>query len=272
VKIFGTISQQDAATIAKRENDLELGSYTPTFYLNSQGGDVDAAMSIGRIVRQIDGFTKVEHDAECFSSCALIYIAGANRIVDWDANTSGQIGLHRPYLASSPQKRDIIKRETPKLMQNLKNYVEEMGLPDTFYRVMVSTEPSSMALYGSKYNGLKDIYRLVPNLDSTYDEIEVSYDARWHGVDTAEMRRRTAAADDSCGGYSDTMKGVDCRQAEEWGLSMAVSQDRWKHVDAQCKVSDAEQATLQSVKRKDRRDHPIYLKREACVRKIMLGQ
>jgi hypothetical protein len=150
VKIFGTISRQDATTIAQRENDLELGSYNPTFYLNSQGGDVDAAMSIGRIVRRIDGFTRVEHDAECFSSCALIYIAGVNRIVDWDANASGQIGLHRPYLASSPQKRDTIERETPKLMQNLKQYVGEMGLPENFYGVMLSTEPSSMSLYGSK--------------------------------------------------------------------------------------------------------------------------
>src|SRR5260370_15248268 len=93
VKISGTISRGDAAQIAQRETELARGDFNPKFDLNSRGGDVDAAIQRGRIIRRSDVFTFVEHDAKCFSSCALIFIAGVNRIVDWDNNSSGLIGL-----------------------------------------------------------------------------------------------------------------------------------------------------------------------------------
>jgi hypothetical protein len=113
--ISGTISKDDANKIAQREAGLEFGFFDPVFNLNSLGGDLDAAMLIGRIVRRIEGRTLVAHDARCFSSCALIYIAGVNRLVKWDLSGSGLIGLHRPYFASSPQRRETIERETPKM-------------------------------------------------------------------------------------------------------------------------------------------------------------
>lgn len=274
VKIFGTISQNDANKIRQRESDLEFGILNPEFYLNSPGGDVDAALSIGRIIRRIDGFTRVEHDAQCFSSCALLYIAGVNRIVDWDTAGSGKIGLHRPYFASSPQRRATIEREAPKLLKSLKNYIEEMGITEDFYREMVNTEPSNMVLYGSKYKGLRDVYRIVPNLDPTYDEVEVSYDARWHGLGTGEMRRR-AANTEPCAGLvfnKGLMDDITCTQTKAWGFSdPAIFQKRWNHASNQCRLSDDERKELNSVKRKDRRDHPIYLKREVCVRRLMQG-
>jgi hypothetical protein len=277
INIFGTISRDDATKLAQREAELELGVLNPEVFLNSTGGDVDAAMSIGRIVRRIDGFTRVERNAHCYSSCALIYIAGVDRYVGVDLLGTGLIGLHRPYFASFPQARAVIEREAPQMLQSLKRYIEEMGLSDSFYNQMVTTEPSSMVLYGDSLcqrlractgsSGYRDIYRLVPQRDPTFDEIEVAYDARWYGIDTAEMRRRAAAAE-SCG-----IRDLDCKMAAEWGLSMADYRDRWNRADAQCpRFSDVEGAVLKSVKRRDSRDHPIYLKREACVRKIMVGQ
>jgi hypothetical protein len=234
---------------------------------------VDAAMLIGRIVRRSEGFTGVAHDARCFSSCALIYVAGVNRIVDWNASGSGLIGLHRPYFASSPQSRETIEREAPLMMLSLKRYVEEMGLTDNFYREMANTEPSSMILYGNKETGRKNIYQIVPNVDPTYDEVEVSYDARWHGISTAEMRAR-ASDIEPCVGLifnKNVMDHFNCRGAIAWGLSVSVYLERQKQADARCLITEGERAEIKSVARKNRRDHPIMLRREACVRKTMLG-
>ena len=275
INVFGTISRDDATKLAQREAEAELEfGFNPELFLNSTGGDVDAAMSIGRIVRRIDGFTQVKRNAQCYSSCALIYIAGVDRYVGVDLLGTGLIGLHRPYFASFPQARAVIEREAPQMLQSLKRYIEEMGLSDNFYNQMVTTEPSSMVLYGDTLcqrlrtctaSGYRDIYRLVPQRDPTFDEIKVAYDARWHGIDTAEMRRRAAAAE-SCDG------DIYCVKAKEWGLSVAVFRERWSRTDAQCAISDVERAVLKSIKRRDERDHPLFLKREMCVRKIMLGQ
>ena len=55
------------------------------------GGDVDAAMKIGQIIRENEWPVTVSGNSKCFSSCALIYIAGVSRM------NVGVIGLHRPY-------------------------------------------------------------------------------------------------------------------------------------------------------------------------------
>src|ERR1700694_2650776 len=182
VSIFGTISRADADQIAQHEADFEyFGSSPMEVVLNSPGGDVDAAMQIGRIIRRNDGTTIVSEKSKCFSSCALIYVAGVTRIVSFGFPTGGTLGLHRPYLASAPQTRKTIEREIPLMLQQLKTYLQEMDVTDVVYQEMVNTEPSDMKLYGDKQTRLRDVYRIIPNLDPTYDEIEKSYNARWHG-------------------------------------------------------------------------------------------
>jgi hypothetical protein len=52
VKISGTISKEDASQIASHEAGFEYGLINPEFDLNSLGGDVEAAMLIGRIIRR----------------------------------------------------------------------------------------------------------------------------------------------------------------------------------------------------------------------------
>jgi hypothetical protein len=150
------------------------------------------------------------------------------------------------------------------MLQQLKGYVQEMGITDNFYQEMVNTEPTSIKLYDGG-----DIKNLVPTLDPTFDEIETSYDARKYGTNTAEMRIRERDRD-SCevNGHANWFF---CMLAAEWGLSNAVWEHRSKNT-SQCELSDEEKRTLKLVKRKERRDHPLYLKHEACERNIMLGR
>ena len=94
------------------------------------------------------------------------------------------------------------------MLSEVKQYIAEMGITDNFYQQMMNTEPSQMAIYGpvhpttsdgaalptsdAKALGLRwDSYRkLVPEYDPVYQEVEISYDARFHGVTTSEMRQR----------------------------------------------------------------------------------
>jgi hypothetical protein len=44
------------------------------------------------------------------------------------------------------------------MLQQLKTYLQEMGVTDVVYQELVNTEPSDMNLYGDQQNGLKDVY------------------------------------------------------------------------------------------------------------------
>ncbi len=256
-EIFNTISKADADYIARHRVDLAYGAIVA---LNSTGGDVDAAMKIGRIVREDEPLVIVREGAKCFSSCTLIYIAAVKR------ENAGLIGLHRPYFAAAPQSRQSIERQVPTMLQTLRTYVQEMGVTGSFYQEMVNTEPSNVKLYVGD-----EIQKIVPENDPTYDEVETSYDARKYGVDTAEMRVRHGEGRKKCYAHELGPGTLLCLEAISWGLSESVTEARQREA-TKCKLSDEEENTLDKVKMKERRDHTLWLRRETCERNVMLGR
>jgi hypothetical protein len=223
--------------------------------LDSPGGDVDAALQIGRIIRKHEGITHIEVDRQCYSSCALLFIAGVSRL------NFGLIGLHRPYLASTPQSRESIERKIPLMLQKLKAYVQEMGITDRFYQEMVNTDPSGMKVYNSA-----NIEDIVSHIDPTFDEIYTAFNARKYGIDTAQMRLREKAANrcpDSDYFY--------CQQAIYYGIDQRLAKSRWE-LTPKCIFTPQEAKQLSLVTLAERRDHPLMLKSETCYRNVMMGR
>jgi hypothetical protein len=256
--ISGTISKGDADYVVQHEADLKQTTGL-TVWLNSVGGDVAAAMTIGRIIRHEEALV-VTLD-RCFSSCALIYIAGVTRLNDYD----GLIGLHRPYLAADALSREAIERAAPLMLQRIKDYVREMGVSDAFYDAMVNTEVSDVRLYRGD-----EIYRLVPETDPTYDEIENAYEARRYGISVGEMRRRKSMVKQKCdplfSGWDNRVRHARCEEAIYWGLDMATYERVTKKGFPECESSENEVKIYSATDIKKRRDLPFYIKQEVCIR------
>lgn len=68
--------------------------FFPTVWLDSPGGDVDAAIIAGLFLREIKARTLVVKGS-CASACVLIFVGGVQRIL-----VGGRLGLHRPYAES----------------------------------------------------------------------------------------------------------------------------------------------------------------------------
>jgi hypothetical protein len=137
VHITATIWDRDAGRL--QNLSANLAKTTPQFLLDSAGGDMLAAMRIGRLVRKLNGRTVVPARAKCHSACALIFIAGVER------TNLGEIGLHRPYLNSDPE---LLRHQLPMLYAQIKDYVAEMGIGDSFFQKMMDTDSSTMAIFG----------------------------------------------------------------------------------------------------------------------------
>jgi hypothetical protein len=148
------------------------------------------------------------------------------------------------------------------MLSQIKQYITEMGITDSFYERMVNTEPAGMAVYNSD-----SFTQLVPENDPLYQEISVAYDARHYGATTSEMRKRLRTLEECRKRQSQDY--VVCYDAAHWGLSERVYLERSKRLD-EC-WRDVDSRLLQGLPKKERIDHPIVLKREACERSMMLG-
>ena len=67
----------------------------------SNGGEVEAAMELGRVLRKLGVTAVVAEGDQCLSSCVFAFMGGDRRTV------AGRIGIHRPYFTSS---RDVPDR------------------------------------------------------------------------------------------------------------------------------------------------------------------
>lgn len=232
-------------TLADAEELLRTDCSSPTIILNdSPGGDVYAGMKIGRWFREHQAMTNVHKDAHCYSTCALLFIAGVDRI------NSGVIGLHRPYLAGPPQPADRIPALVSEVREEVNGYILEMGARPEFASTMLETVPESMRLYYGD-----EIHELVAERDAVYDEIQVAEDARYYGVSTQEYRRRDQEAAGKCdiNKFINEFQGLErwdlCRRATRWGLSESVYRNRNHSVRGHCKhllsIADANEREAQ---------------------------
>ncbi len=259
VAIKNTITELDANAL--REVSEEVLARSNVFVvLDSTGGDVSAAMQIGRLIRKHEATTVVmETGSKCHGSCALIFIAGVVRL------NFGSIGLHRPYPTSAPKNRQSSETQIPLMQSQIKSYVAEMGITEDFYQRMANTEPSQMAIYSSS-----DVTTVVPEKDPVFDEVNISYQARQYGIPIPEMRQRDKNAE-RCRQLRHPAF-FECVEATHWGLVEDVFRERFDRSSKTCLPTDEEMNILKGLSRKEFRDHHLYIKNETCRRNIMLGR
>jgi hypothetical protein len=108
--------------------------------LKSEGGELHAALGIGRLIKKRGFATRV--DESCTSSCALIWLAGEPRAVDANARISFQNG------ASGDARTSEEKRVQ-------EDYLSDLGLSNGMVRFALSKARSDV-----KYLTKKDAKRL----------------------------------------------------------------------------------------------------------------
>ena len=171
--LLGTIVQGDDEKLANfyRNNHPFLGN----FLLISPGGNVAAAVNIGRLFRKylIQALAPVEvsrgirqrpwidaagqiinwcsgQQCACASACALIWFGAVER--------EGQVGLHRP-MTNDPTFKDLPPAEASKAYRRMlgivTTYLDEMEVPKPMIDAMVSTSSSEIRMVDSDDSGLR---------------------------------------------------------------------------------------------------------------------
>ncbi|MDP2369081.1 hypothetical protein [Rhodoferax sp.] len=140
VYLSGEITRKDLDSAVVMERLVKSGQQrlsNNTLWLGSGGGDIDAGMDIGRLLRKLGIFTFVDKSDRCNSACVFAFMGGERRSV------AGQLGIHRPYF---PYTQDLPDRAARfrHLAKTVKDFVDEMDFPASLYEAVMLVPPESI--------------------------------------------------------------------------------------------------------------------------------
>jgi TPR repeat protein len=147
IYIYDSITRHDFEVIAFIATQLPLDKPFPKVILNSDGGSLSAAISIGRILR-LRKATVETHDIfdpgkspMCYSACVIIAMGAVERNLD-------TIGIHSGY------RKDRIKREQyrhtdldAETVKRLHAYYHEMGISPEVIEIEKNTPFNKMTYF-----------------------------------------------------------------------------------------------------------------------------
>ena len=214
----GRIGSDDVA-IFKRSLEKAGDKGSLTLVLDSEGGDVAAAIEIGRVVRRWSAsFVVVAANAKCFSACVFVLAGGLSRTVH------GTIGIHRPFgSGTEAQSYDATQKKFRALEQAAKNYLHDMNVPASLYDEMMSVPPQKLRILTKAE---LDRFGIGQN-DPAYQEMRDGEGARKYGLDKEEYFRRRARSGRICNTLS-----VDERKAGTQVTLMEREQIKLACIDA----------------------------------------
>lgn len=180
----GSITKND---VMKFSNALKLGC--KQMQLNSLGGDVDAAMDMGRALRKAQIPVVVPQRMQCASACVFVYAGGVLRI------NYGEIKIHRPYAASFDGSFEALQEKFKRMELNVKKYLQAMNVSDQLFDRMIQIPPEK-----TETLSLEDIDRLgIGFKDPVYDNYLDQMAARQNGVALAAWLKAKNKARSECG-------------------------------------------------------------------------
>jgi ATP-dependent protease ClpP protease subunit len=193
ITFVGAIDAKSANDVASL---LDFDARTKTLNINSPGGNLDAAMAIGRLLRRNRMFIIIPKDGECVSACVMIYAGAVLR-------SAGKIGIHRPYLnqfiGSQLQAPDKLRSNYEQMLQTLRAYLRDMNVSERLAEDMMKIAPADVRyLSDDDLNG----YGLTW-IDPIEQETNDLQEARSMGLDRQEHIRRQALANAKCGKLMD---------------------------------------------------------------------
>ena len=136
ISVFGEIGPEDEAFFQTLDEALPADAPLPPVYLNSPGGNVPSAMTIGRILRRraasVETGSPVVEDYHplCASACVLLAAGAVQRRLT-------HIGLHSSHVRVKVAPN--VMEDEQQDSAHINAYLEEMGISDQVGRIIRDT-------------------------------------------------------------------------------------------------------------------------------------
>lgn len=188
-EISGAITASDLQELSHAVDVMSRTKATPIFRLNSDGGDVEVAIAIGRQLRRFQAYAITWSQGRCLSACVFVLAGAVKRTL------SDSIGIHRPYSSKTDQRDYQATQAAQRRLSKLaKEYLEEMNVSPSLYDAMVNVPPEKIRLLSeselASYGMLE--------VDPVQEELDDAAEARKYGMSKIGFLRRKAQVDITC--------------------------------------------------------------------------
>ncbi|MFD2738429.1 hypothetical protein ACFSUD_02495 [Sulfitobacter aestuarii] len=137
----GTIAGGDAERIIKQFDALQ--SPPKTLLINSPGGSVQDALTLGRHLREAGVDTALRENDICYSACPYLLAAGVGREVP----ESASVGVHQHYFGENTLLPAFVAvADIQRGQGEVMGYLEEMGIDLRLMRHALMTPPEQIYL------------------------------------------------------------------------------------------------------------------------------
>ncbi len=189
VPIQGEIDSDKYLTVANALRDFQG---VVVVRIESLGGDVRAAISLGRLFRNYRASITVPVDGICASACVLIYAGGSVRFLAPGA----KLIVHRPYLTGIATADNAETRSRyVELRSSVTRYLSDMNVASGLFDLMQGIPPADQRILSdveAKSFGLIQV-------DPVEEELRVDEFASRAGISKEEYRRRVDLVRRLCG-------------------------------------------------------------------------
>lgn len=139
VLLEGTIADGDATRILMQIEELRTAP--ERILLNSPGGSVQDALSIGRALRRAGFDTAMRAGDICYSACPYLLAAGVNRLVPDTAS----VGVHQHYFGKNVLLPAFVAVEDIQRGQGeVMRYLDQMGIDPLVMQHALITPPNEI--------------------------------------------------------------------------------------------------------------------------------
>jgi ATP-dependent protease ClpP protease subunit len=167
-------------------------TWAGTLYIDSPGGNVAAAMTLGQMLRKARVGIYVGFEGEqCVSACVLTFAGAVER------SFAEKIGIHRPYFDLPRSGRlgpDDVQASYAVLLQEIRSYLREMNVSDRLADDMLAIPPDKVRYLSDKE---LDAYGLS-GTDPVEEETQVLMHAKALGLSRLEYMERKALEKTKC--------------------------------------------------------------------------
>ena len=206
IEIHGFIQQDDVARLATILQTAGPGAVK----LNSPGGDVMAAMALGRVLRREQRSVVMGPDDQCVSACVFVLAGAIERGV-----FSEKVGIHRPFLvrdtATTPEQQ---KGQYANIEKLVKSYLAEMNVDQRLYDDMLRISPQAVRYLTEEELKAYGLF----GTDPFYEQANLANRAAQLGISIPELLRRRKAMSTVCGSY-DPLEPLPNRAAQQGNVS-----------------------------------------------------
>jgi hypothetical protein len=204
LRVHGTITKNDLQDVVDGISLLE--KHPTAFYsssgripikiieLDSPGGDVATAISIGKIIRKLGAETRIPNGATCSSSCSLVFVSGVVRHMFGTA----RLGVHRPRFTDVSGFSNLTREQATlaynELLASIDNYMHDMHVPKYFVETTRST-PSNSISYIMRKTALSEG---IAGEDPAFSEWVYARQIEMQGKDATDALNKYTSCLDVC--------------------------------------------------------------------------